>query len=387
MARKILLISPTPTHPETAGNRARVKSLLLGMAGMGHEVHFLHIEMEQGDREMMREAWGSRYYTVPYEKPGRSIRSRLRRRLLGAFIEDARYIFSIDEWYDSQIDSTLKALHQAHEYDTVIVEYVFFSRALECFEGGVLKIIDTHDAFANRHRHYLKKGNIPKWFSTTMREEGKGFDRADVIIAIQDKERDLFSRQTRARIITVGHMVDRIGYDEDILIDGKMLFVGSGNPINVEGARYFIDKVLPRIRRRLPEAVLYVVGGVCDCIEGSPGVEKLGRVEDLREIYASAAVVVNPVFFNTGLSIKNMEAIGYSRPLVTTPGTVNGMERGINKSFLVAREPSQFAQAVIRVLSDRIYARELAAEAGNFASSWNEAVTRQLEEVLSVRQA
>lgn len=381
MKRKILLVSPTPSHPQTAGNRARVDALLTMIRSLGHDVYFLHIENEAGSPEMMREAWGDRYFSVGYKRP-RSKFARIRRRLLGLLNEDARYTYSIDEWYDDSVDEAVKGLHEKYGFDTVIVEYVFFSRVLECFDDGVLKIIDTHDAFANRHRHYLEKGQRPKWFTTTAREEGRGFDRADVVIAIQDKEKEIFSRQTRARVITVGHMVPIVDGRAEARKRGQMLFVASDNAINVEGIKLFIENTLPEIRRALPEAELVMAGTVCRLVDDHPGIVKLGRVDDLQPLYERASLVINPVIFNTGLSIKNLEALGFSRPLLTAPVGAEGIEDGTGEAFLVAEEPRGFAREAVRVLSDEEYAERISQAARRYASSWNDSVIRQLENIL-----
>lgn len=376
MKRKILLISPTPSHPQTAGNRARVATLITSLKDLGHEVHFLHIECEKGSIEAMRKAWGSKFYPVDYTRPVNKI-ARLKRRFLGRLNTDARFTYGIDEWYDNSIDPFLKKLDGEHHFDTVIVEYVFFSKALECFGKDTLKIIDTHDAFANRHRHYLSNGQVPKWFSTTIREESKGFNRADIVIAIQDEEREVFSRQTRARVISVGHMLQLIETKPELVRKGRMLFVASDNTINVDGINFFINDVFPDVRNRVA-AELVLVGSICDNVPDQPGLIKMGRVENLQAVYESAAVVINPVRFNTGLSIKNLEALGYSKPLVTSSVGSEGIGSGANSAYLVAENAQEFSSAVIKILTDENYAKQLASAAGQYAYDWNKTVIQQL---------
>ncbi|MCI0616683.1 hypothetical protein L0244_27200, partial [bacterium] len=65
MKKKILVISPIPTHPQNAGNRARVYSLLSNLRDMNHDVHFLHLKRELGDDKLMQEFWGDKFYSVP----------------------------------------------------------------------------------------------------------------------------------------------------------------------------------------------------------------------------------------------------------------------------------------------------------------------------------
>ncbi|MBR9704033.1 hypothetical protein GOV12_01370, partial [Candidatus Pacearchaeota archaeon] len=44
--KKILVISPTPTHPQNAGNRARVYDLLRNIKNLGYEIHLVYDDRE-----------------------------------------------------------------------------------------------------------------------------------------------------------------------------------------------------------------------------------------------------------------------------------------------------------------------------------------------------
>ncbi len=144
----------------------------------------------------------------------------------------------------------------------------------------------------------------------------------------------------------------------------------------------FIENTLPEIRRALPEAELVMAGTVCRLVDDHPGIVKLGRVDDLQPLYERASLVINPVIFNTGLSIKNLEALGFSRPLLTAPVGAEGIEDGTGEAFLVAEEPRGFAREAVRVLSDEEYAERISQAARRYASSWNDSVIRQLENIL-----
>src|SRR5512139_568435 len=140
--RRILFISPVPTHPPTAGNRVRVGALISPLRGFGHDVHFLHVRQEPGDDDAMRSAWGDSYTSAAYTPPRHRMAS-LKRRTLGRLSADARHTFGIDEWYDCALDAVLRDYVKRATFDTVIVSLVFYSKALECFGPDVLKIIDT----------------------------------------------------------------------------------------------------------------------------------------------------------------------------------------------------------------------------------------------------
>ena len=61
--------------------------------------------------------------------------------------------------------------------------------------------------------------------------------------------------------------------------------------------------------------------------------------------------MVNPIEFGSGLKIKNVEALAYGKPLITTPHGANGFIDAPHSSVLVADSPEQW-QAVIDRLSD-----------------------------------
>ena len=99
MSDDVLVISPIPSHPQTAGNRARIFSLLSSIVSLGYNVHFLHVNKKDGDTGAMQNYWGDRFYSFDYRQPNnrfRQLNRRIRRRLRlpGA------YTYAIDEWYD-----------------------------------------------------------------------------------------------------------------------------------------------------------------------------------------------------------------------------------------------------------------------------------------------
>ena len=178
------------------------------------------------------------------------------------------------------------------------------------------------------------------------------FDRADLVFAIQEKEREVFSRMTRTPVVTLSHMTPLNFLDGKLAIPGRMLFVASDNSINVHGIQTFIREALPLIRAQVPSAYLCLAGSICKAVDEHSGVIKLGRVDDLQSAYQHAQVIVNPVLFNTGLSIKNLEALGFGKPLVTATVGTEGMEAGIGTAFEAADSPTDFALRCIGLLVD-----------------------------------
>src|SRR3990172_9368601 len=206
--KKILVISPTPTHPPNAGNRIRILNMVRCLADQGHDVHFLYSDQEKSDTEKMMEYWGERFYRVSYEKqkPGR--KDILIERLKTVVNKYSKYYTGVDDHYNLQLDAEIMRLKEVHHFDAVLVEYIFQSRAFLNFGVKTLKVIDTHDVMTGRHKLFLKEGKNPVWYSTTRGQEKKGIVRSDVIIAIQEKEKDHFHRLApRKKVVNIRHIV------------------------------------------------------------------------------------------------------------------------------------------------------------------------------------
>ncbi len=386
---RILIFSPVPTHPPVAGNRARILTLADSLIAAGHTVHFAWAALEDGDREAMMQHFNGGFTEFAYRMPKSvsSVTARLRRRALRRMRKASAYVWGVDDWYDPELTPQLTTLQAQHDFEAVFVEYVFMSKALEAFPAGVVKIIDTHDRFANRHLHFLEAGRQPEWFSTTPADESKGLARADIVVAIQDNEAKLFAAALPPgkRVATVGHLLD-MSQSVQLSDAPRAVFVASGNSINVDAANAFINGALPLIRAKIPDFEIWLAGDVCQHAHDAPGVHKLGRVDSIAQTYALGALAVNPVRMGTGLNIKTMECLALGVPLVATESGSRGLETLRGKAFLAVADDDAQAMAaeIVRVLRDGTLRKTLAREALAAARLWN---TAQLENLTGILHA
>jgi polysaccharide pyruvyl transferase WcaK-like protein/glycosyltransferase involved in cell wall biosynthesis len=378
-SRQALVVTPEATHPTNKGNRVRILDMCDRFEELGYEVHVAHVERRPGDRGRAYARWGERYHPVPYRYP-MTIRRRLVRRLRERLRGEAG--FGLDDWYSKRSEDYLRRL-ASRGFDVVLVHYVHQSRALELFGPETLKVIDTHDAHTGRFQRAKEAGEPAVGYSTTAAQERRGLQRADVVIAIQDQERRFFASLTDRRVVTIGHRVAIVERGTEPAAP-RILFFGSANRANLHGLRWFAAEVMPRVRSRLPGAVLVVAGAVCDAAGDTPIDERLGVVATPAEAYAAAAVVAVPIRFGTGLKIKTVEALGHGCAVVTTSAGAAGMEDGAGTAFRVADDPSSTAADLCELLVDPDARRRLSREAHAWALRWNEASERAFAEVFGV---
>jgi glycosyltransferase involved in cell wall biosynthesis len=393
---KILIASPCGTHPPTEGNRARILALAESLQDMGHEVHLALLpnrHFDIGDMDQMRHYWGNRLHRL-YSLDAWDLGYRLRRltarlaaplvrRLHGAPPPDEA-IPDLDRHYAEWWDMQLLALQRRNRFDTVFVEYVFFSQALTCFGSGVRKILDTHDIFTDRTERIAQAvASQGAWLSTDKTSESKGLSRADVVLAIQAEEARTLAEMTDSIVEVVGHTLPATQSGEATASkrQKRLLFVGSSNNINVHGCQWFLEAVFPGVLTAVPDAELRIVGDVGKKLSlraSDRNVVVAGRVDDLANEYAACMLVINPVRFGTGLAIKSVEALAHGRPLVCTSAGARGLLGAelAGDACVATDDPAEMSQFIVQLLEDQDILQHRTAEAALFRERWN---TKQLD--------
>jgi hypothetical protein len=279
----------------------------------------------------------------------------------------------IDDLYDPALDQAITELHQRHNFDAAIAQYVFMSRSLLPFGSSVRKIIDTHEVFALGST--FETGlNTRVWFRTPPEEELKGLQRADVVLAIQEHDaRALCSAGVR-RVDIFGHPVEitENSNQDAALSSGKLLFVAGGHRFDVAGLNWFTEEVFPRLSSWLRPENIIIAGGIRDVLTKKPPFKFLGRVPDLEPVYRNVRLVIAPLHDGTGLKIKVVEALGYGKALVATSFAARGVENGAGQALTITDTPEGFASAIKLVMTDDVECRRMMAGATTYACAWNE---------------
>jgi polysaccharide biosynthesis protein PslH len=378
---KLLMVSPVPTDPITAGNRARVAALTALLTRLGHDFYFAFVPYELADYNGMRNRLGERLRVLESDPPPfPTFSGRAKRKLARTLHLESAHLWDVDEWLDDRLLLQVEALQKVEQFDGVLLEYVFLSKLAYAFPETTRTIIDTQDIMGDRHRLYVKGGIPPAWFATWPRQEIKALSRADAVIAIQQQEESYLRSRTSAEVFCVGHIG---ALDLQPILDPggtRVLFVGSDNPINLNALQWFTDFVLPRIKRKIPACYLALAGPICYQRRTWPaGTVRLGILSDLTSAYAEATLVINPVLVGTGLAIKTIEALAYGRPLVATPAGLRGLGSEFAGAALVADGAQEFAERVVELLQSKEARNRLAQTATLVIRRWQSLQIANLE--------
>ena len=275
--------------------------------------------------------------------------------------------------------------------DSIIIEYVKLAYLIEDLgqqSKPVQTIIDTHDMLHKRYQDFKERGES-HWIAIDAEEEAEVLRRFDTVIAIQPLEAEQMAEMApTAKVIVCKHACFPNGTHSDVdrfqrsSPERKLAFgiLASNNPANRNAITNFINDIWLPNYSSATDIQLTIAGSVCAGLESNrPKTNSIVWAPELNlteSFYRSIDVVVNPIEFGSGLKIKNVEAIAYGKPLVTTPHGANGFIDTPHASVLVADSPEQW-QAAIDRLSDPEeiacagkLARELSAEQFSDAAAY-----------------
>ncbi|WP_043363624.1 glycosyltransferase [Belnapia sp. F-4-1] len=308
-ATRLLILSPIASHPADQGNAARIQGLGAALMARGIRCEFLHCTTEgstPGGRIAMASFWHG-FHEVPAAVIGEP-------SLPGAW--------GIDDWCPPELAERLAALQRVRRYDAVLVNYVWLSAALEG-AGDAFRILDTHDLFGGRDAVARAQGLDPSWFFTTVAEERRGLDRADLVLAIQDEEATELRRRTRAEVAVLGHMPP-LRFLAGLTPEPVMPFgyLGSANPWNL-AALGALDAALAGA----PELPWLLAGRVLrrGDLRLASRPRLMPNLADVAAFYAAVDCVLNPMAGGTGLKVKTVEALAFGNPVLGTADAFAGL--------------------------------------------------------------
>ena len=239
--------------------------------------------------------------------------------------------------------------------------------------GVTTLVVDTHDVQHRRAKDFMAAG-IDPGVCLTEAEEAAALGEFDAILAITEEDAGEFRVLAPGKpVITVGHPCDVRGGDPgaEQSRNGRLnvLYVASGSPNRVS-LPAFLKNTWPQVlaQTKVPLQLL-VVGRVRSLATEfmQPSVEFRARAETIDDLFKQADIVVNPLVCGSGLKIKNIEALSFGKPLVTTPAGAQGMpERDHGEAFLVGTGSDEIAAHLVALAQDPIRRRAMSEAARRY---------------------
>lgn len=174
------------------------------------------------------------------------------------------------------------------------------------------------------------------------------------------------------KLQSIPHPVDGLRYNSEQVsyqernFKYDLLFIGTRNPPNEDGMKFFLDSIFPRVLEARPNTQLAIAGKVSEVIQVdshlNQNVKLLGYIPDLSELHLQSKLVICPLLTGAGTKVKLIEAMSYSLPIVTTQTCASALflQDGVNA--LITDDPAQYANYILSLLTDFQLAQKLSQE-------------------------
>ncbi len=358
---KILFLSPTVPYPLTDGGRIRVFNLLKQIA-LNNDITLLALETQTSDTSSVThiEQLGIKVHLVQNSAtlPRLSLRT-----LISACIN--RQPITVARYNVPAYRQKLKELLISGTYD--LVHYEMFHTAQFYNQTDLPSVLSQQNVdSAIWHRLTGETKNIfykcaywtqQRAFQRYERVLSPQFDAVTCTSDIDAKVFQQFCADDVVKVIPNGVDVSHYQPDFESEAPAHLIYIGSMDWYpNEDAVSFFADEVLPQVQKNVPDVKFSIVGGnpstQVQQLANREGVVVTGRVPEIKPYFAEATVFVVPLRIGSGTRLKILEALAMGKAVVSTSVGAEGLTLRDGEEILIADEPKDFAEAVIKLLTD-----------------------------------
>ena len=285
------------------------------------------------------------------------------------FLTQLRSLFSSHSfWYLStrskELQKVIDQILSKQEFD--IIQSEFPALAMYRLNSKAVKIIDAHNVEYDNFKRMAKVGNpLKKLFYHLesykfYREETRVCRKLDGLLVTSERDISVFEKSVPG----VPKFLIPNGVDANYFYPKKvkskphsLVFVGMMKYVpNYDGINFFLDEIFPKILTVYPDATITIIGKnppKSITKRANRNIIVTGFVEDTRPYIQESSVYVVPLRMGGGTRLKVIEALAMKIPLVTTSIGCEGIDISHGESALIADDPQEFANAVMKLFIDK----------------------------------
>jgi glycosyltransferase involved in cell wall biosynthesis len=211
---------------------------------------------------------------------------------------------------------------------------------------------------------------IKRYYDTlqTLYREVEACRKVDKVICVTDADRDFLNGYVATeKLDIVNTGVDTNFFkpaDKKVIDPDAIVYVGAfRHSPNVDAMLFFCREVFPSILEERPETQLYIVGSsppaVIRRLGQDPNITVTGFVEDIRDYYDLAQVVIVPLRTGVGIRGKILEGWAAGKAMVATSLACLGIQAIHGENIIISDEPEDFARWTLALLRNPDQCRRL----------------------------
>lgn len=280
-------------------------------------------------------------------------------------IKGFKYPFSIATRKIEEIKDDIEILANKVNIDIIIIDHP--QMLINCdMNNNIPKILTQHnieysafESMYKNNKHLIKRIIYRREYKMMKRFE-ESYYAQNLISAytfISQEDKTFFkTNYDKDNIYLIPPGIDKIESAYDKKLGFNIVFTGKMDyEPNIQAMKWFCNDILPKIKNKLPDAKLYIVGKNPTQYITSLASENIivtGEVDSVVDYLKMANIIVIPLLSGGGVKIKLMEALQYRNIIVTTPTGIEGTKFKHNQEILSTENENLFAEYCIDVLKN-----------------------------------
>lgn len=360
---RILWVKNDFLHPTDRGGQIRTLETLRFLH-RNNEIHYVAFD-DRRQPEGKQRAHEYCFKSYPIDQP-------IPKRGSGAFFAQlaSNFLFSdlplaVGRYRSKAMETQIRALVAELHFDIVVCDFLSVSPNIPDLSRAVLFQHNVETMIWRRHAEHASGLLRRMYFDLQARRmfeaERRVCGAAAHVIAVSRNDatqmKELFGIQNISEVAT-GVDLDYFQQPSQASKQHDLVFVGAMDWLpNVDGARFFVNEVLPIIRRSRPNCSLVLAGRspvpeILALGQNDPLIQVTGTVADVRPYLWESAVSIVPLRIGGGTRLKIYEAMAAGTPVVSTPVGAEGLDVTDGLNISLAADPESFAAQCISLLHD-----------------------------------
>ncbi len=299
---------------------------------------------------------------------------------LNLFSEDS---YHIARFVSEDFRKKLIQLLRKNKFDVIQLETLYLAPyipTIRKYSNAVIAMRShnvEHEIWARitENTSFLPK----KWYLNHLTKKLEKFEieqlsHYDVLVGITQRDLDYFKKlgfKNKGIVAPIGLEMAKYHPQYDSFKKPLSLsFIGSLDWMpNLEGLEWFIQKVMPLIRKQYPTMELHIAGrNMPKSLQNlnAKNIVVHGEVESSTDFLNQHSVMIVPLFSGSGMRAKILEAMSLGKIVITTPLGLEGIDATDGDEVLIAQTAEAFMNQLAHCVANEKDLEKMGRKARTF---------------------
>ena len=372
---KILQLSPQVPLPLDNGGRIGIYGILKHVAERGNEIYFAAYQKEY-DRKLAESTLQK--FCHPF-----IIDANTENRTFSAFLNlFSKVPYNISKFKTLELEKFLIDFFKKHKIDIVHVDHLHLGWTIDLIKNiaDIPVVLREHNLelkimqrFSEQQKNFFLKQYSELQYKKFVSYEPTLAEKFDKCIMVSEEdEQTLLKMNPNVKTTTIP-----VGVEKELLIIKKkdvipysIFHLGSMSWLpNLDGLKWYLGEIFPRIISFLPKVTLYLYGAGTDKLKIPSSMEKnivkTGYVKDIWSTINNKQLAIVPLRIGSGIRVKIIEMLATGQNIISTSIGKEGISVSDGNDILIADTADEFVDKTIKYFNNYYDTTKISLEAKN----------------------